>query len=305
MVQDNNKVTIVGCGNVGMSAAYAMLLRGLVNELCLIDINKARVTGEKLDLTHGMPFMGYATVEASDDYAIAAKSDIVVVTAGAAQKPGETRLDLAKKNRSIISSIIPKIVQHAPDAVILMVSNPLDVLTYTAWRESGLPWGRVFGSGTTLDSARFRVLLGEEMGVNPNSVEASLLGEHGDSSFPFVSPSCLAGKRLVDLLPGDKISAAYEKARNAAYEIIREKGATYYAIGAVISHIVEEIFRDTRNVLPLSVPLKDYNGVSDVALSVPCVIGRSGVQRVLETKMSDEELAQFQKSAALMAEYLK
>lgn len=299
-------VAIIGCGNVGMTAAYSILHRGDVDHLVLVGRDSSQLIGEELDLEHGLNFMHTATITSTDDYADIAHSDIVVVTAGAAQKPGETRLDLAKKNIAIIEDIIPKIVRHAPQAVILLVSNPVDILTYKAHHISGLPKGRVFGSGTTLDTARFRFHLSEYLDVHPRSIHAYVLGEHGDNSFPTLSSANVGGQSLKDF-PGfteEKALKAYKRARDAAYTIIQSKGATFYAIGAVVSHIVSTVLKDKRTVLPVSIPLHNYYGHSGVALSVPCIVGRNGVERVLTTHLSAQEQSQLSKTVEALKEFL-
>lgn len=306
MKYDTNKVAIIGCGNVGMTAAFAILQKGLVHELVLLGRNKAPLIGEQLDLEHGMSFLPYAKIVPTDDYADIADADVVIITAGAAQKPGETRLDLTAKNLSIIENIIPQVVQYAPDAIILIVSNPVDVLTYRAYQLAKLPKGRIFGSGTTLDTARFRFHLSEFLKVNPQSIHAYILGEHGDSSFPVISSAMVGGQPLTTFnrFSEDKANKAYEKARAAAYKIIECKGATYYGIGTVIAHIVSKILGNARTVLPLSIPLHNYFGHSGVSLSVPCIVGRNGVEDVLEIKLDWEEKQKLEKSVNTIKEYL-
>jgi L-lactate dehydrogenase len=303
---DTNKVSIIGCGKVGMSAAYSILHRGEVSELVLHGRKLDEIIGEELDLEHGMSFLPYTKIKATDDYKDIAGSDIVVITAGAAQKPGETRLDLTQKNVAIIESIIPEVVKHAPEAVILIVSNPVDILTYRAYQIAGLPKGRIFGSGTTLDTARFRFHLSEFLHVNPQSIHAYILGEHGDSSFPALSSASIGGQPLMtmDNFSEERAWKAYDKARDAAYKIIQSKGATYYGIGTVISYIVSKILRDSRSILPVSVPLHQYYGYSGVALSVPSIIGRSGVTESLEIKLDWEEKRRLEKSVVTLKQYL-
>lgn len=306
MSSHSNKVSIIGCGKVGMSAAYSLLHRGDVSELVLHGRNFDEIIGEELDLEHGMSFLPYAKIKATSDYADIAGSGVVVVTAGAAQKPGETRLDLTNKNILIIQSIIPEIVKHAPEAIILIVSNPVDILTYKAYQMAGLPKGRVFGSGTTLDTARFRFHLSEFLKVNPQSIHTYILGEHGDSSFPALSSANVGGQPLMSMsnFSEEKAWKAYDKAKNAAYKIIESKGATYYAIGTVISHIISKILKDSRSVLPVSIPLHQYYGHSGVALSTPCIIGRNGVEETLEIKLDWEEKRRLEKSVATLKQYL-
>lgn len=303
---DNNKVAIVGCGKVGMTAAYALLLKNVVNELVLIGRSQKEIEGEQLDLEHGLNFLGAAKITASSDYAAAKDCDVIVITAGAAQAPGETRLDLAAKNLAMIEEMIPQLVKAAPDAVIIIVSNPVDILTYRAYQIAGLPKGRIFGSGTMLDSARFRFHLSEFLKVNPKSIHAYILGEHGDSSFPAVSSAVVGGESLLSLLDYSeaKVQAAYEATRDAAYKIIAAKGATYYAIGTVISQLVEHILRDSKRVLSLSVPLHGFYDHYGVALSVPCILGRSGVEQILNIKLSWEERGRLAMSVRSLKKYL-
>lgn len=301
-----NKVAIIGCGRVGMSAAYSIIHAGVVQELILFGRHKADLLGEQLDLEHGLSFLSNCNIHAEEDYAALANTDVVVITAGAAQSPGETRLDLAAKNVSILSGIIPQVVKHAPQAVILIVSNPVDILTYKAYQLAGLPKGRIFGSGTVLDTARFRFHLSEFLHVSPRSIHAYVLGEHGDSSFAAVSGATVGGQVLGEF-PGfseARINTAYQNARDAAYKIIESKGATYYGIGAVISHIVKTILSDAKTVLPVSVPLHNYFGHSGVALSVPCIVGRSGVESILQPKLDWEEKQKLEKSVKTLKSYL-
>lgn len=301
------KVAIVGLGKVGMSAAYAMMLDGTPTDIVLLARDKEKALGEKLDLEHALPFLDYVNIIATDDYADLAGAHLVVVTAGAAQKPGETRLDLCANNRAIMADILPKINAAAPDALILMIANPVDVLVQFA--NSILPntKGRIFGSGTMLDTARFRFHLAETLHVNPRSVHAYVLGEHGDSSFPVYANATVGGQKLMEF-PGmndQVIKDAYQKARDAAYNIIKAKGATYYAIGVVATKIMEAVFSDAKTVLPLSVPLDNYYGLSGVSLSVPCILGARGIEQVLHLDLSQEEQANLKKSAETLSQYNK
>lgn len=301
-----NKVSIIGCGHVGATAAYALLLDGEVNELVLYGRHKEQVIGEQLDLEHGLTFLNYTDVIPTDSYEDIKQSDVVVITAGAAQKPGETRLDLAKKNIAIIEDIMPHIVKYAPESTILIVSNPVDVLTYKANQIAQLPYGRIFGSGTTLDTARFRFHLSEYLKVNPKSIHSYILGEHGDTSFPFISNATIGGQRLITF-PGfsqEHAEEAYQKTRDAAYKIIEAKGATYYAIGVVIVQLVRAILRDSHSLFSVSVPLRNYYGINDVGLSIPCVVGKNGVEQVLEISLSDEEQKKLHQSADALKQYL-
>lgn len=302
MVDKNYKVSIIGCGKVGMTAAYSIIHDGVVNELLLVGRDKEKIEGEQLDLEHGLSFLHHAHVEATENYADIAGSDLVVITAGAAQKPGDTRLDLAEKNIKIIEDIVPKIVKHSPESVILIISNPVDILTYKAYKIAGLPKGQIFGSGTTLDTARFRFHLSEFLKVNPRSIHAYILGEHGDHSFPVISSASVGGQPLTTMVgfSEERVEKAYSAARNAAYKIIASKGATFYAIGAVVAHIVRVILTDSKSILPVSIPLHNYKDISGMALSVPCIVGREGVEKILDVKMSWEEKEKLQHAAAVL-----
>ena len=301
-----NKVAIVGCGRVGMSAAFSLLHRGTVNELVLYGRNKKDLEGEKLDLEHGISFLSSATISTADQPDALLDSDVIVFTAGASQQPGETRLDLLKKNSSIIQKMIPELVKAAPKAVILMVTNPVDILTYQAYQLAGLPKGQVFGSGTVLDTARFRFHLSQFLHVNPRSIHTYILGEHGDSSFPVISSATVGGQPLAEFpdFSQEQVHKAYEAARSAAYTIIQSKGATYYGIGVVISHLVEVILNNSRSVLPVSIPLHNYLGFSGVALSVPCIVGRTGVEAILKPRLDWEEKQMLEKSVNQLKKYM-
>lgn len=302
---ESNKVSIIGCGRVGMSAAFSLLHRGITNELVLLGRDKKPLVGEQLDLEHGMAFLQPGSVLATDNYEDIADSDVVVITAGVSQRPGDTRLDLCAKNSEIIGSIIAQVVKHAPEAVILMVSNPVDVLTYKAYQQAKLPKGQIFGSGTLLDTSRFRFHLSEFLKVNPRSIHAYILGEHGDSSFPVLSSASVGSQPLSEFPNFSEKQAleAYQKARDAAYRIIATKGATYYGIGAVVSHLVKTILTDARTVLPVSVPLHNYHGYSGVALSAPCVIGRRGVETILKPKLNWQEKQWLDRSVNVLKQY--
>lgn len=303
---DNKKVAVVGCGKVGMTAAYAIFLDGIADKLVLFGRHQDKLEGERLDLEHGGAFSRNTTVIASSKYQDLKDSDVIVITAGAAQKSGETRLDLTNKNVAIIEDIIPKIVYYAPNAIIVIVSNPVDILTYKAYRAANLPKGRIFGSGTTLDTSRFRFHLSEYLKINPKSIHTYILGEHGDSSFPVLSSATIGGQPLMTF-PGfseEKAYKGYQMTRDAAYKIIKSKGATYYAIGVVILQLVKNILNDSKSVLPVSIPLHNYYGHSGVALSVPCIIGRNGVEQTLEVKLNWEEKKKLEKSVETLKSYL-
>lgn len=306
MINNNYKVSIVGCGKVGMTAAYSIIHDGVVNQLLLVDRDKNKIIGEQLDLEHGLSFLHHAHVDSTDDYADIKGSDLVIVTAGASQKPGDTRLDLAEKNIKIIEEIIPKIVKNSPESVILIISNPVDLLTYKAYKIADLPKGQIFGSGTTLDTARFRFHLSEFLKVNPKSIHAYILGEHGDHSFPVISSASVGGQPLTTMVgfSEERVERAYDAAKNAAYKIIASKGATYYAIGAVVAHIVRVILTDAKSILPVSIPLHGYKDINGMALSVPCIVGREGVEKVLDVKMSWDEKEKLQHAAEVLKRLL-
>jgi len=306
MIYTHKKVSIIGCGKVGMAAAYAIVLDGTTDELLLVSHSMDKLVGEELDLEHGMAFLTNTQIKATTDYADLSGSDIVIITTGAAQQPGESRLDLTSKNVAIIESLIPQVVKYAPNAIILIVSNPVDILTYKAYQIAGLPKGRIFGTGTTLDTARFRFHLSEFLHVNPKSIHAYILGEHGDTSFPAITSAVVGGQPLTTF-PGfspERALKAYQETREAAYKIIASKGATYYGIGVVIREFVRVILKDSQSILPVSIPLHHYYGYSGVALSVPCIVGKEGVTDVLEIKLSWDEKKALEKSVATLKSYL-
>lgn len=302
---DKFKVSIIGCGNVGATTAYALLLDGAITDLTLIDYNKEKAEGILLDLEHSLPFTSYIKLTSGDDYALCADSDIVIVTAGKKQAEGETRLDLIKANRAIFEDIIPKITKAAPNTLLMIISNPVDVLTYEAQRISGLPAGRVFGTGTTLDTSRLRFHISEKINIHPRSIEAYVLGEHGDTSFPVYSSANVSGKPLSEFegFTQQVADECYDSTKNAAYRIIHDVGYTCYSIATVACELVRNIFNDSHKVFPLSTNLKDFYGISDVALSVPCVLGRNGIEEVLKVPLSTEEQEKLQKSAETLRQY--
>jgi L-lactate dehydrogenase len=299
---DSRKVGIVGLGKVGITAAYALLLRHVCDELVLVSRSLDRVEGERLDLEHGLPFLEPTRITASDDFAALQGADIVVVTAGAAQQPGESRLDLVAENKKIMAQLAEELAPHVKNSVVVVVSNPVDVLTYQLAHLLNLPKGRVIGTGTMLDTARFRFHLGEMLRVHPRSIHAYILGEHGDSSFPALAGATVGGQPL-DHFPHyslDQANQAFTQTREAAAKIIQAKGATYYAIGVVISQLVQTILQDKHSVLPISVPIENYYGQSGLAVSVPCIVGRSGVEQILKIQLSEAEQALFAKSCEVI-----
>jgi L-lactate dehydrogenase len=298
------KTAIVGAGSVGATLAYAMLLRGVAQEVALYDMNSAKVEAEVLDLRHGLQFVPRADVVGSDDIAVCAGADVVVITAGAKQRPGQSRLELAGTNVEMCRSLVPALVEVAPDAVLVLVTNPVDVLTYAALRFAGLPIHRVLGSGTVLDSSRLRDLVARHCGVAVQSVHALIAGEHGDSEFPLWSSATvgsvplerftLGGRPPLDDEARDRIA---REVVTAAERIIRGKGATNYAIGLAASRIVEAIVRNENRVLPVTSLLDGHLGLKDVCLSLPSVVNRRGVEGVLDVPMSPQEEEALHRSA--------
>jgi L-lactate dehydrogenase len=305
------KVAIVGLGNVGATFAYALTLSGLASEIVLVDINEKKAQGEAMDLNHAIPLVQPARIWAGG-YEDIAGAAITVVTAGSAQRPGESRLDLLARNVAIFKSLIPAIVNANPDGLILIATNPVDILSYAAWRISGLAHERVIGSGTVLDTARFRFLLSEAYDVDARSVHAFIIGEHGDSELAVWSLANIAGMRLNEFAHAnarDMVVLDYEKleqqTRDAAYEIIEAKGATYYAIGVGLLRIVESILRDQGTVLSVSTYIEDFKGVKDVYMSLPCIIGQQGIEQVMHLPLSEQETEKFQVSGALMSSFIE
>jgi L-lactate dehydrogenase len=300
------KVAVVGVGSVGASFAYSLVIHGLVSEISLIDVNAEKARGEAMDLEHGMPFVQPARINAGD-YRECKDADIVVIAAGAAQKPGESRLDLVKKNAAIFKQVIPKITEHNDQCLLLVATNPVDIMTYVSLKLSGFPPNRVIGSGTILDTARLRSLLGEHFKIDPRNVHAYIIGEHGDSEVPVWSSASIAGVEIKKYCPicGMKYEQQYldkifEQVKNAAYQIINLKGATYYAIGLGLTRIVESIIRDENAILTVSSLLHDYYGVSNLCLSVPSIVNKNGVIQTIKLPLEEAEIKMFQKSAALM-----
>ena len=297
---------MVGAGSVGATFAYALLLSGLAAEIVLVDSDRDRAEGEAMDLAHTVPFAPPARVWAGD-HEDCAGAAVTVVAAGAAQKPGETRLELAERNAAIIREVVPSVARVNPNGVLLVATNPVDLLTYVARKISGLPARRVVGSGTILDTARLRYGLGRHFGVDPRSVHAFILGEHGDSEVPVWSLANIAGMRLPAFCAAQGLAYdasalddIFRQTRDAAYAIIERKGATYYAVAAGLVRIVEAIIRDQRTVLSVSSLIDGYYGVDDVCLSLPTVLGRDGVERVLRPDLDPHEVEGLRRSAAVV-----
>lgn len=295
-----HKAVIVGAGQVGATTAYTLLISGLFSDLVLIDLNRDKALGEAMDIAHGMPLCPPADVRMGD-YPDCEGAEIVIITAGLSQKPGETRRDLTEKNIGVFRSIIPQIVRFAPDAILLVVTNPVDILTRETLRLSGFPPERVIGSGTVLDTSRLKYLLGNHTGVDPRNIHAFILGEHGDSEFAAWSVTHIAGMDLTEYCSGcgncrsrlDRETAAKieDEVRRAAYTIINLKGATYYAVALAVRRIVEAILRDEHSILTVSSLLTGQYGISDVCLSLPTVVGAKGVVSILPVPLNESELS--------------
>ncbi|XP_072097354.1 L-lactate dehydrogenase B chain [Mobula birostris] len=300
-----NKVTIVGVGQVGMACAISVLLRELTDEMALVDVLEDKLKGEMMDLLHGSLFLKTPKIMANKDYAITANSRVVVVTAGARQQEGESRLNLVQRNVNIFKFIIPQIVKYSPNCTIIVVSNPVDILTYVTWKISGFPKNRVIGSGCNLDSARFRYLMAEKLGLHPSSCHGWVLGEHGDSSVPVWSGVNVAGVALQQLNP--EIGTAQDKEDwkevhkmvvDSAYELIKLKGYTNWAIGLSVAELVESIVKNLSRIHPVSTMVKGMYGIAnEVFLSLPCVLSAEGLSAVINQTLKEDEVAQLRKSA--------
>jgi L-lactate dehydrogenase len=300
------RVAVVGVGDVGSTFAYALVLSGLAAEIVLIDANRAKAEGEAMDLSHTVPFTHPTRIWAGD-YADCAGAAITVLTAGAKQKPGQSRLDCLQTNARIWREIVPQIAQQNPRGILLVATNPVDVLTYAALKLSGLPSSRVLGSGTILDTARFRFLLSQHFGVDARSMHAYIVGEHGDSEVPVWSLANIAGMHLpeycrVQGLPYDpqQMQTIFESTRDAAYHIIERKGSTYYAVAAGLLRITQSILRHQNTVLSVSSLIEDYCGIGDLCLSLPTVVDRGGIQRVLRLELDEAEQAKLRHSADVL-----
>ncbi|MCH8559984.1 MULTISPECIES: L-lactate dehydrogenase [unclassified Nesterenkonia] len=308
-VIENSTLAIVGAGSVGTSTAYAAMIRGSARHVRLYDIDAARVEAEVLDLAHGSQFTGATDIDGGADLRHVEGADVVVITAGAKQHPGQTRLDLAGTNVDILRSMLPKLLERAPDAVYLLVTNPCDVLTVAAQQITGLPSSRVFSSGTVLDTARLRWKLAQRAGVAQSSVHAHIVGEHGDTEFPLWSAASIGVTPLLDwerdglrVFDTEELETLSDEVRNAAYKVIAGKGATNYAIGLSAARIVEAVLNDENAILPVSSVLDGFLDISGVALSIPTVVSASGVQPVTTTPFAANEAQALRDSAQALAQ---
>ena len=311
MKVNSRKVAVIGCGFVGSSSAFALMQSGLFSEMVLIDADTKRAEGEAMDISHGISFARPMQIYAGnyDDITDAA---IIVITAGANQKPDETRLDLIKKNAAIMKSIVGEIKKRDFGGILLIVSNPVDILTLIALKESGYPSNRVIGSGTVLDTGRFKYLLGEHLDVDSRSVHAFIIGEHGDSELAAWSNARIGGLKVNDFceLRGhfnheQSMKKIFENVRNSAYEIIERKHATYYGIAMAVKRICEAIVRNEKSILPVSSLMTGEYGLNDVVLSIPAVVDETGVQKVIPIELNDEELTKSKDSANILKDIAK
>lgn len=305
------KGVIVGAGQVGMACAYSMLIQNTLEEMVIVDVNTEKLEGEVMDLNHGLPFVE-PTIIRSGTLADGEDADIVIITAGAKQKPGESRLELVQRNLEIFKGLIPQVVKYCSKAILLIVTNPVDIMTYISLKLSGLPTASVIGSGTVLDTARFRYLLAEKFQVDPRSLHAYIIGEHGDSEVPIWSKVNISGMHLFEDDSNDStseesenIKPIFQQVKNAAYEVIQRKGATSYAIGLGVTQIVQAILRNQNRVLTVSSLINSFEGIEDVCLSLPAVVNRQGVTRFLNLTLTPTEKEQLQNSAQVLRQTIE
>ncbi|MCH6197351.1 L-lactate dehydrogenase [Corynebacterium mastitidis] len=302
-----NKVVLIGAGDVGVAYAYALVNQGTIDHLAIIDIDEKKLEGNVMDLNHGVVWAGSRTRVTKGSYEDCADAALVVLCAGAAQKPGETRLQLVDKNVAITKSIITEVMAHGFDGIFLVASNPVDILTYATWKFSGLPTQRVIGSGTVLDSARFRYMLGELYETAPSSIHAYIIGEHGDTELPVLSSATIAGVSMRRLLEKDpalegRLEKIFEQTRDAAYHIIDAKGSTSYGIGMGLARITRAILHNQDVALPVSAYLEGEYGQEDIYIGTPAILNRGGIRRVVELELSEREQERFAHSANTLRE---
>ena len=296
---DIRKCAIIGCGNVGATTAFALMQSELFSEILLVDIDKRKAQGEASDLEHSLPFLSPMSIRAAD-YSDLSECALIIITAGANQKPGQTRTDLVLQNTRIFESIVGEIVKYNKEAILLIVTNPVDILTYVSLKISGYPPNRVIGSGTVLDTARLKQLVANHLGVDSRNVHTFIIGEHGDSELAVFSSANISGIDLdsyclsrsqnnCDECSNESLQKIYKNVKNSAYEIIQAKGATYYAIAMATKRIATAIVRDENTILPVSTLLNGQYGLNDICLGLPCVVGKSGVKHVLEIPLDENE----------------
>ncbi|MGI6327999.1 MAG: L-lactate dehydrogenase [Dethiobacteria bacterium] len=304
------KIVIIGAGFVGSTTAYALMIGGTAQEIVLIDKIEEKARGEAMDLNHSASFIQPINIYAGD-FKDCQEADIIIITAGAPQRPGETRLDLVETNTAIMSEIIYRIMEYNTSAILLIVANPVDIMSFVAWKNSDLPHAKVIGSGTVLDTSRFRHLLSVRCGIDPRNVHGYVIGEHGDSEFPLWSTANIGGvplERFCEICTRTCSSHNREeisqKVREAAYEIIEGKGATYYAIALAVRRITESILRDEHSVLTVSTYIDDIYGISDIYLSVPCILGKNGVESIIPFELDETERTFFYQTGEIIKKSL-
>lgn len=304
------RIAVVGAGKVGSTFAYTLLLAGIASEIILVDADARRAEGEAMDLNHAVPFASAARIW-SGSLEDTAGSAVVVLAAGVGQRPGETRLDLVRRNAEVFRDLVPRVAAANPDGILLVATNPVDVLSYVTWKLSTLPSARVIGSGTILDTARFRYLLSQHFGVDPRSIHAFIVGEHGDSEVPVWSLANISGMRLREYCAANgcrfderQMHEIFEQTRHAAYHIIERKGATHYAVAAGLMRIVEAIVRDQRTVLSVSSLIRGFYGIDEVYFSVPAVVAGGGIERILRLTLDPGEVEALRRSAGVMVDVL-
>ncbi|HEY2422315.1 MAG TPA: L-lactate dehydrogenase [Neobacillus sp.] len=301
-----NRVALIGTGFVGSSYAFALLNQGITEELVLIDLNKDKAEGDAMDLNHGLPFAPSRTKIWYGNYKDCRDADVVVITAGANQKPGETRLDLVEKNTKIFKSIVSEIMENGFDGIFLVATNPVDILTYAVWKFSGLPKERVIGSGTILDTARFRFLLGDYLDVDTRNVHAYIIGEHGDTELPVWSHADIAGTTISEWTKNNngynqaELDQLFLNVRDAAYHIIERKGATYYGIAMGLVRLTKAILENENSVLTVSAYLEGEYGQNDIYIGVPAVVNRNGIRKIVELDLNKEEKEKFNHSVQVL-----
>jgi L-lactate dehydrogenase len=308
------KVSIIGCGNVGMRYAYALTIEGSARQIVLVDIDRERLEGEVMDLSHGAPYISPVEIIAGD-YSDTRDSDLVVIAAGKKQKVGQSRVELVKDNVGLFKEIVPQLIKYCPSAIFLIVSNPVDVLSYAAHKFSSKPAKEVIGSGTVLDTARFKFLIARYCQIDPRNIHAYILGEHGDSEFPVWSRAMVGGVLFSDYCyickknsicnKEEELNKIFTEVRDSAYKIIERKGETSYGIGLALVRITQAILNDENAVLPVSSLVKSYLGIKDVYLSLPAVVNRQGVREVLKIELNREEKKEFQSSAEMIKKVIK
>lgn len=303
---EKNKVAVIGCGFVGSACAFTLMQHSLYSEMVLIDVDRSRAEGEAMDISHGLLFAKPMNIYAGG-YDDLADASMIIITAGANQKPGETRLDLVRKNTKILLSVLAEIEKRNYRGNILIVSNPVDILTRVAQRHSALPEERIFGSGTVLDTARLKYLLGEHLSVDSRSVHAFIIGEHGDSEIPVWSSANVSGVPLHDFCEmrghydhDNAMLEIGESVKNSAYAIIERKGATYYGIAMAVLRICEAVVRDEKSILPVSAALHGEFGIEGATLSVPAILGKNGVEKIVPISLSESELTRLRYSADML-----